>query len=185
MKKDKRTMKTEDTLRHVDIDMEEFMIPTNEWYRAPHKVQRIAQDLTSQGISAGIGFHQTLDGWYVLMSQGQGPALAWREGWDAPSEAEEQPKEYVAKAAIRFKADTPNGEQEIVVTAERPGRHHNIIHALAALGMKTPIGGDQAFVTSQGRFVDREEAAQLAIAAEQIKEEDLVAPPDLYSEDVW
>lgn len=94
-------------------------------------------------------------------------------------------KEVVAKAAIRFKADTPDGEQEIVVTVEQPGRHHNIIHALAMLGMTTPIGGDQAFVTSTGRFVDREEAAKIAIEAGQLRREGLIAPPDLYSEDVW
>ncbi len=84
--------------------------------------------------------------------------------------------ETIEKAAIQF-------EDGIVVMVDRPGRHHNIIHALAKLGMDTPIGGEHGFVTSTGRFVDRIEAAQIALDAKQI--EKLSWPPNLYTEDLW
>lgn len=41
----------------------------------------------------------------------------------------------------------------------------------------------QGFITSTGRFVDRIEAAAIAIAAKQVAR--LSSPPQLYSEDLW
>jgi len=84
--------------------------------------------------------------------------------------------ETIEKAAIRFR--------DIVVFVERPGKHHTIIHELAYLGLKTPINTeDDGFLTSTGRFVDRIEAAKIALNAGQI--EKLSVPPNLYSEDLW
>jgi|DEB19_MinimDraft_3_1074340.scaffolds.fasta_scaffold60239_1 hypothetical protein len=55
-----------------------------------------------------------------------------------------------------------------------------------------PVVGEQGFVTSAGRFVGREEARQIAEAAEQLipsEDNDGVAivrqHPQLFSEDVW
>ncbi len=74
---------------------------------------------------------------------------------------------------------------DLVVSLPPPHRHHHILHALHAikegLGMVQPK--DQAFLLSDGRFVDRKEAAQVALAAGQVQK--LHAPPRLFSEDVW
>jgi hypothetical protein len=60
-------------------------------------------------------------------------------------------------------------------------RHYNI------LGTVLPFGylrdGNQGFVTDTGEFVDRIEAARIAIECGQIKE--LKWPPNLYSEDLY
>lgn len=81
-----------------------------------------------------------------------------------------------------------NGE---IITAPRPARHHQLLelHWAAAKGKEgTPRHqlvppSAQGFVTSTGRFVSREEAALIAVAAGQI-----TAPQwgsRLFSEDLW
>lgn len=81
----------------------------------------------------------------------------------------------------------------------KPGRHDKVIANMADAGCPTPIGGEQGFITSTMRFVDREEGAKIAIAAKQlvIRNPDnkgqiighggdkLHWPPLLYSEDLW
>lgn len=75
----------------------------------------------------------------------------------------------------------------ITLSAERPGRHHTVLHAMhLALGldaMELGIPEAQGFLTSEGRHVGRIEAAEIAIRAGQI--EKLNWPPYLYSEDLW
>lgn len=70
-----------------------------------------------------------------------------------------------------------------VYTVPRPGRHHHVIRLMADKGIATPITGEQGFVTSEGKFVRRTIAGQIAIKAGQI--EVLKCPPQLYSEDLW
>lgn len=70
-----------------------------------------------------------------------------------------------------------------VYSVPRPGRHHHVIHLMASKGLKTPITGEQGFVTSDGEFVRRTPAGRIAIKAGQIKE--LKWPPQMYSEDLW
>lgn len=65
----------------------------------------------------------------------------------------------------------------------RPARHHDIIRRLAASGMDIPIQGEQGFVLDTGKFVARKAAARIAMKSGQCK--DLIAPPNLYSEDLW
>jgi hypothetical protein len=68
----------------------------------------------------------------------------------------------------------------------RPNRHHNIIRVIAAcngVGIKGP--NVQGFLTDQGRFVDRKEALQIALAAGQVLNPDDVRGARLYSEDLW
>lgn len=94
--------------------------------------------------------------------------------------------ERIQYAAIRWDGTTWSVPQ--------PGRHHDVLKliALCQPGVEH-IGGEQGFVTTKGRFVDREEARQIAVAAGQ-----LIAScrgPDgvpytrehreLFSEDVW
>ena len=67
-------------------------------------------------------------------------------------------------------------------TLPRPNRHHHIIHG-PMTGIYQRSASVQGFLTSAGGFVDREEAARLALKSGQIKE--LTHPPLLYSEDLW
>lgn len=61
-------------------------------------------------------------------------------------------------------------------------RHSDIINKL--FGQKGErIRGIQGFVTDDGRFLDRLEAAKEALETKQISE--LEHPPRLYSEDLW
>jgi len=71
----------------------------------------------------------------------------------------------------------------IIFSIDRPARHHDVIHKMVKMGRPKPITGDQGFILSDGRFVEREEAAQIALAAGQCQT--LTAPPRLYSEDLW
>lgn len=72
-------------------------------------------------------------------------------------------------------------------TLPKPARHHHVIKAMndvhPAKGRLLVAEGVQGFLTSAGRFVDRPEAAQIARQAGQIAT--LIAPPNLYSEDLW
>lgn len=73
----------------------------------------------------------------------------------------------------------------IVASVPRPGRHHDVIREWhAQTGQVTGGKCEQGFVTSEGRFVDREEGLRIANLAEQIlaKAGD---PSRLFSEDMW
>lgn len=69
-----------------------------------------------------------------------------------------------------------------------PARHHTILqHWPDDLSPRNArlvtARGIQGFVTRSGRFVEREEAGVIALAAKQIAR--LQWPPRLYSEDLW
>lgn len=79
-----------------------------------------------------------------------------------------------------------------VHSVPKPGRHHDVIRVVhEATG--EPVGGEQGFVTSTGRFVNRLVARRIAENARQLiagrKDSDgipYVATDDrLFSEDVW
>lgn len=88
-------------------------------------------------------------------------------------------QERIAAAAIQ----TRHG----VRTLPPPARHHTLMAAEYDEHGPMPKGPReldcQGFVTSTRRFVNRVEAAAVAIAAGQI--EALQWPPLLYSEDLW
>lgn len=65
----------------------------------------------------------------------------------------------------------------VTLSAPPPARHHNLF----ALCSKRPDGS--GFLLSDGSFVDRARAAEVAIAAGQT--DALKWPPFLYSEDLW
>lgn len=69
-----------------------------------------------------------------------------------------------------------------IATVLVPGRHHDIIHHLAKSGFKTPITGEQGFITNEGRFVDRVEAKRIVIESGQLIKTEFSR---LYSEDLW
>lgn len=66
-------------------------------------------------------------------------------------------------------------------------RHHNCIATMIDCGYPAPISEPkfpQGFVTSDGKFVDRKEAAQIALENRQI-EKLKYSKTDLYSEDLY
>jgi len=66
-----------------------------------------------------------------------------------------------------------------------PARHVDVMKHMIGLGIVDLIPpDDQGFVTSTGRFVTRQEAANLAVAACQITETKF-QPGILFSEDLW
>lgn len=81
-------------------------------------------------------------------------------------------------------------------TLPRPARHHHIVWAMNDVdrGNKPPLAKDkdpllhargiQGFITDEGDFLDRVTAAIHAKRFAQLKQE-LIAPPNLYSEDLW
>lgn len=86
----------------------------------------------------------------------------------------------ITTAALKFEKDEHTG----VVWLPRPNRHADIIHfCVYTLGIPKPITATQGFMTSEGDFVEREEAGKIAVASGQIKK--LNHPPLLYTEDLW
>jgi hypothetical protein len=82
----------------------------------------------------------------------------------------------IKQAAIRLSAD-------IIATLPKPNRHKDIIWALHNLGISKLQFIDQGFLDENGEFLQREEAAKIALANGQAKS--LHAPPDLHTEDLW
>jgi hypothetical protein len=81
--------------------------------------------------------------------------------------------ERIERAAVRVGG--------VVYQVPRPERHHHAIRLAIAAGAEYVTQGEQGFVTSTGRFVERRDAADIAYRAGQI-EQPRVA---LYSEDLW
>lgn len=89
--------------------------------------------------------------------------------------------EHILCAAIHYPNDKTEGivfqpkniEKGIVLSG---WRHHNVINLYFALtGKKTAgSGAIQGFLTSLDRFVDREEAFQIALKTKQIAKEQIV-----------
>ena len=74
----------------------------------------------------------------------------------------------------------------VIWSLPAPNRHHNVLWEMDRVGVDAILHGGpdaQGFVTSKGRFVTRDEAAEIAISAGQINS--LQWPPYLYSEDLW
>jgi len=87
--------------------------------------------------------------------------------------------ERISAAAIRL----PTG---VVVSVRPPLRHHDCFQAARAQGIMfgEMHGGEQGFVTSEGRFVGRCDALPIAQTAGQIVGK--TQPEDkLFSEDMW
>lgn len=83
-------------------------------------------------------------------------------------------KEFIVGAALK--------KQGRVFSVPRPGRHDKAIQeACDILGLDYIGDHQQGFVTNDGRFVDREEAARIAYNARQVT----VKLHQLFSEDVW
>ncbi|UTC28082.1 hypothetical protein GURKE_00500 [Brevundimonas phage vB_BpoS-Gurke] len=102
-----------------------------------------------------------------------------------------QPVLRVVAAAhiVRFTPETAQGDEravDVIVSAPPPARHANLfaIHHLRGSD-EYPAGSDQGFLLSDGSFATRERAAEVAIAAGQVRAEKMTVPGKLFSEDVW
>lgn len=88
---------------------------------------------------------------------------------------------------LPFRLGVPD-PKPIFAACPAPARHHHVLHQLWPLKLDGErIDSGQGFVTDTGRYVDREEAWQIAEAAGQLLPR---APTDgrggtLYSEDLW
>lgn len=72
----------------------------------------------------------------------------------------------------------------IVASLPAPARHGDVLRKLWDFNQTVVVGeGRQGFLTDAGRYVNRRDAAVLALAAGQVDK--LIAAPDLYSEDLW
>jgi hypothetical protein len=71
-----------------------------------------------------------------------------------------------------------------VYSVPKPGRHHDVIRMMVESGHPKPITGEQGFLLSDGRFVDRESAKIVAINAGQLLAR-ASHSSDLFSECVW
>ncbi len=67
-----------------------------------------------------------------------------------------------------------------VISMPRPARHHHILNTHGGLA-----GAEQGFLTSEGDFVDREEAFVIATAADQIVRRCGGDDGCLFSENLW
>lgn len=85
-------------------------------------------------------------------------------------------KGYIVAAAIK--------QGNMVCSVPKPGRHHDVIREMARSGVPIPIDGQQGFLTSEGAFVNRYEARDIARMAGQILTK-YGNPDQLFSEDVW
>lgn len=72
----------------------------------------------------------------------------------------------------------------MVCFVPRPGRHSDVLRQMAAAGLMIPINGEQGFVTSDGLFVDRRRAREIAFMAEQLGAK-TIHRTELFSEDLW
>lgn len=76
----------------------------------------------------------------------------------------------------------------IIHSMPRPNRHHNIVHAMngdrEANGLLLIAHGEQGFLDAGGNFLSRPDAALRAKQCGQLTKA-LIAPPNLYSEDLW
>lgn len=71
----------------------------------------------------------------------------------------------------------------IIASLPSPARHGDVLRRLHDFN-PIILGPDtQGFLTSAGRYVNRRDAAAIALAAGQTGK--LISAPDLYSEDLW
>lgn len=92
-------------------------------------------------------------------------------------------QEYIICAAIHFESNKVQAHQPRNIThglVVCGRRHHNCFATVATFEVKLKEI-EQGFLTSKDRFVDRKEAAEIALSAGQITE----PRPILFSEDIY
>jgi hypothetical protein len=97
-------------------------------------------------------------------------------------------REHIVSAAIRVDGIAVEGyaPYKVVLSVERPGRHHHVAWWLGAHEVLGDEQRDQGFITNTGRFVDRKEGCIIARAAGQLEGRTKTGGENtLYSEDLW
>lgn len=88
---------------------------------------------------------------------------------------QEPPKESILAAATLYEGK--------IYSVPQPARHDKVLHkVIEETGVAYVRGEKQGFITNTGRFVDREEAVEIALKADQTPRNKWF---ELYSEDVW
>ena len=88
-----------------------------------------------------------------------------------------EPKlEFIISAAVQH--------EEVIFSLPRPNRHYHIVHKMYDMGLPKTAQQHQGFLTTTGRFLDRKEAATLALSNGQISKLKFVSD-ELFSEDLW
>lgn len=87
-------------------------------------------------------------------------------------------EERILMAAILH---TGNGQ---IWAVQQPGRHHHVCWTMDMMHVPGHFMSTQGFLTSYGRYVDRKEAALIAVSANQLLDMQN-HPTRLFSEDVW
>lgn len=75
----------------------------------------------------------------------------------------------------------------LILSLPPPNRHCHIFRRTWHFAMRAhwPHRSEQGFITSEGRFVGREEGYVIAVASGQFKRRGLACPNTLFSEDLW
>lgn len=74
----------------------------------------------------------------------------------------------------------------LTISMTKPNRHHHVLHRVHRMALpEVALAATQGFITSTGRFVTRAEARKIAKEAKQIKDDALLHPNHLFSEDLW
>jgi hypothetical protein len=85
----------------------------------------------------------------------------------------------VVAAAIRVDSGT-------IYSVPKPGRHHDVYRHMREQGeMGSGVGHRQGFILSDGSFVSRADALEIARRAGQLIREPTGPSTGLFSEDVW
>lgn len=76
-------------------------------------------------------------------------------------------------------------EDEVVWSLPSPNRHHDVInHIYEQRQDGKMVTGEQGFLNNEGVFLDRKEALQIAIQANQLIRKTF-PENELFSEDLW
>lgn len=102
---------------------------------------------------------------------------------------QDQLRVVAAAHLVRLRPETTHGDEravDVIVSAPPPARHHNLFAIHHGRGDDPyPPMRDQGFLLSDGSFATRDRAAEVAIAAGQVRAEKMTVPGQLYSEDLW
>lgn len=72
----------------------------------------------------------------------------------------------------------------VIVSLQPPARHGDVMRQMSDYFFRPILPHDQGFLTSEGRFVSRRDAAEIAARAGQLAGE-LIPDAELCSEDLW
>lgn len=87
----------------------------------------------------------------------------------------------ITSVAIRIVEGPLEG---LVFSLDAPNRHNHIFNLLSWGNSNDRMGKEeQGFLLENGDFVDRKQAGDIALENGQVTK--LIAPPNLYSEDLW